>query len=83
MKPAEMFGVVVRTIGLLMTLGALSSFFVATMNLVLGGPGFLGGFLYGIPGMFLGLYFLSGAELLVNAVYPRAPGVRTDERASE
>ncbi len=71
MKPVELFGVIVRTIGLLVTMGALLLFLVATVHLVCGGPGFLEGYLFGFPGLFVGIYFLSGAEALVNAVYPK------------
>jgi hypothetical protein len=73
MKPAELFGVIVRTIGLLNTIGALFLIFVATVHLAFGGPGFLEGYLYGVPGLFVGLYFISGAALLVNSVYPKEP----------
>ncbi len=73
MKPVELFGVIVRTIGLLVALGSLAWIFAATMHLVLGGPGFFEGYLYGIPGLFIGVYFLSGAELLVSSVYSKEP----------
>jgi hypothetical protein len=73
MKPSDLFGVLVRTIGLLITMGALLLIVVATVHLVLRGPGFLEGYLYGVPGLFVGVYFLSGAESLVNAVYPKEP----------
>jgi hypothetical protein len=73
MKPVELFGVIVRTIGLFVAIGALFLIFVATVHLVLGGPGFLEGYLYGVPNLFVGVYFLSGAELLVKAVYPKEP----------
>jgi hypothetical protein len=74
MKPSELFGVVVRTIGLIVAMGAVFAIFVATVRIVLHGPRFFEGFLFGIPGLFLGVYFLSGAELLVKSVYP--PGER-------
>jgi hypothetical protein len=73
MKPVELFGVIVRTIGLLVTMAALLQIFAATVHLFLGRPGFLEGCLFGVPGLFLGLYFLSGAELLVDSVYPKEP----------
>ena len=44
-----------------------------TVHLVAEGPGFFEGYLYGVPGLFVGIYFLSGAELLVNSVYPKQP----------
>ncbi|MGA2620644.1 MAG: hypothetical protein ABSF26_23725 [Thermoguttaceae bacterium] len=73
MKPVELFGVIVRTIGLLVTMCAVFLIFVATVHLVLRGPGFIEGYLLGVPGLFIGIYFLSGAELLVNSVYPKEP----------
>jgi hypothetical protein len=73
MKPAEMFGVMVRTIGLLVTMGALFLISVITMELIFKGLGVVEGYLLGLLGMFIGLYFLSGAELLVKAVYPKEP----------
>lgn len=82
MKPAELFGVIVRTIGLLATMGAVFLLFVATVHLAFNGPAFLEGYLYGVPGLFVGVYLRSGAELLVNSVYPRAPGVATGEGRS-
>jgi hypothetical protein len=73
MKPAELFGVIVRTVGLLLVLFALFLIVVATVHLVAKGPDFLEGYLCGVPGLFVGIYFLSGAELLVNSVYPKQP----------
>jgi hypothetical protein len=73
MKPVELFGVIVRTIGLLVAMGSLSSMCVHLISVVVGGPGSLGGLLLGIPGLFVGIYFLSGAELLVDSVYPKEP----------
>ena len=73
MKPVEMFGVMVRSIGLLIAMGALLQIFVATVNLVFGERGFFEGYLFGVPALFVGIYLLSGAELLVNAVYPKEP----------
>jgi len=73
MKPAELFGVIVRTIGRLIAMIALLLIVVETVHLVAGGPGFFEGYLYGVPGLFVGIYFLSGAESLVNSVYPKQP----------
>ncbi len=75
MKPVELFGVIVRTVGLLITVGAMFWIFVATVHLILERPVslVLEVYLYGVPGLFVGLYFLSGAELLVRSVYPKEP----------
>jgi hypothetical protein len=63
MKPSELFGVVVRTIGLLIVLEAVSLICVATLHIVL----------RIVLSLFVGVYFLSGAESLVDLVYPSPP----------
>lgn len=73
MKPVELFGVIVRSVGLLVTMTALFLILMATVHSVFNGPGFFEGYLFGVPGLFVGLYFLSGAELLVKSVYPKEP----------
>lgn len=73
MKPAELFGVIVRTIGLLSALGGLFLVFLATVHVAFNGPGFFEGYIYGVPGLFVGVYLLSGAKLLINSVYPTGP----------
>ncbi len=66
MKPSELFGVIVRTIGLILVLSALCQVFIAILNLVGGGPGnVVGMLLYGIPALLVGLWFLRGAKALI------------------
>ncbi|HTU24235.1 MAG TPA: hypothetical protein VMF30_02485 [Pirellulales bacterium] len=71
MSPAQIFGIVVRTLGLGMTVyGAISS--------TIGFLGiFFGGFMllvFGLPIMLFGLWLLRGPRLLIAYAYP-------DERA--
>jgi len=71
MKAAEVFGIVVRTIGLIVILLALGLIFPAILSLVAGGPGTLIGLLfYGIPVLVVGLWLLRGAGLIVSFAFP-------------
>ncbi len=71
MKPSEMFGVIVRTIGLVIVLTALFQVFFAILNLVGGGPGnVVVMLLYGIPALLVGLWFLRGAKALISFAFP-------------
>ncbi len=70
MKPSELFGVVVRTIGLIIFLTALFQVFIGILNLVGGGPGnVVGMLLYGIPALLVGLWFLRGAKALISFAF--------------
>ncbi len=71
MKPSEMFGVMVRTIGLIIFLTVLCQVLIAILNLVGGGPGnVVGMLLYGIPALLVGLWFLRGAKALISFAFP-------------
>lgn len=70
MKPVELFGVVVRSVGLMVALLGMGVVFWALMNLLLGGPGSaIGLLLVGGPPMFIGIWLLLGASRLAEAVY--------------
>ena len=70
MKPSELFGVVVRSVGLLLTLSAMWCVFWAIVNLVLGGPtSTVGMLIVGIPVLLVGTWLLLGASDLADAVY--------------
>ncbi len=70
MKPSELFGVLVRTVGLVVTLSALGLIGLAILSAVMGGPeSVLGLLIRGIPTLLVGLWLLSGAEWLVRLVY--------------
>ena len=72
MNASDVFGVIVRTIGLLVLLAALWQIAVALLTLVAGGPGnALALLLSGIPALLLGLWLLSGAKFLIAYAYPK------------
>ena len=62
--------VVIRTIGLLLLMSAVSQILWALVNLIGGGPGSVAVMLMiGIPCLFVGLWFLCGAPILVSYAY--------------
>jgi len=70
MKPSDLFGVVVRTLGLLLLMGSLWLLFWAFLNLAMGGSGStLGMIIEAIPPLFVSVYFLGGAKGLVYLAY--------------
>lgn len=72
MKPSELFGVVVRSAGLVTVLSAMSVLFWAIVNLVLGGPASVIGLLIiGVPPLLVGIWLLLGASGLALAVYSK------------
>jgi hypothetical protein len=78
MKPAELFGVLVRFLGLLIVLGALWTLFWAFVNLVGRGPAdVIAMLLCGIPLLFVGLWFLGWADTLASWTYPEKPSDRS------
>lgn len=71
MKSADVFAVVVRTVGLLVCLwsGAILSW--AFINLLFGGPSsFFGLAVIGGPSLCVGLWLLRGAPSLIAFAYP-------------
>ncbi|MBN1506258.1 MAG: hypothetical protein JW955_05405 [Sedimentisphaerales bacterium] len=71
MTPSDIFGIVVRTIGLIMTLVGLWTIGFALLILVGGGPGGAAGLLIaGIPESLVGLWLLRGAKPLVQFAFP-------------
>lgn len=70
MKPFEVFGVVVRTIGLLLVLGSAPCMFLAILSLSFGGPYNAAWLtLFSFPTLLAGLYLLRGAPLLIWFAY--------------
>jgi hypothetical protein len=66
-KPSDVFGIVVRTVGLLLLLG------VAILSLPLRGPYNVAELIvFGFPTLVVGLWLLRGAPLLVSFAYPGA-----------
>jgi hypothetical protein len=71
MRPPEMFGVVVRTIGLLLVLSGAWGLLLGTLVVVLGGPNANVVLFSGIPMLLTGLWLLGrGADALVEFAYP-------------
>ncbi|MBN2128483.1 MAG: hypothetical protein JW741_03270 [Sedimentisphaerales bacterium] len=72
MNAADVFGVIVRTIGLLILLGALWQIALGLLALLGGGPyNTIALLLSGIPALLLGLWFLKGAKFLMAYAYPK------------
>ncbi len=72
MKPSDIFGIVVRTVGLIVTMTALWTLGWAMLNLAGGGPGNAPGLLIaGIPELLVGLWLLRGARSLVRFAFPQ------------
>lgn len=70
MKPSEVFGVVIRTIGLLLLMFAVAQFLMALLNLMGGGPGNAAAMILGgTPSLLVGLWFLRGAPIIVSYAY--------------
>jgi hypothetical protein len=71
MKPSEAFGVVIRSVGLLLIVAALWVLFGAILTLVSGGLGsFIGMLIGGMPMLFVGIWLLGGAPYIVSIAYP-------------
>ena len=74
MKPSDIFGIVVRTVGLVIALMGLWTIGWAIVNLVGGGPGGAVGLLVpGILELLAGLWLLRGAKPLVHFAFPQEP----------
>jgi hypothetical protein len=70
MKPAELFDVVVRSIGLLLILLSMPGLAMGFLSLVGGGPGgpiFMG--VCAVPMFILGIWFIRGASGLAETLY--------------
>jgi hypothetical protein len=71
MKPSDIFGIVVRTVGLIMLLAGLWTIGYALLILLGGGPGGTAGLLItGVPELLVGLWLLRGAKPLVQFAFP-------------
>lgn len=70
MTPREAFGLIVRTVGLLLTLVAVGLIYSGSLSLLLGGPANMTALLaYGIPEFLAGVWLLRGAPDLVSFAY--------------
>jgi hypothetical protein len=75
MKTSELFpsifGLIVRCVGLSLALTGLNQIYTVITTILQGSfAGLLTNFLYGIPLLLLGIWFLSGAKQLVSFSYP-------------
>jgi hypothetical protein len=70
MKPSDVFGIVVRTAGLVITLMGLWRIGYAVLALVGGGPGSAHLLITGVPELLVGLWLLRGAKPLVQFAFP-------------
>lgn len=71
MRPADVFAVVVRVVGLVMCLGAGGVLGFALLNLLLGGPASVVGLvIVGLPPFLVGLWLLRGARSIVSFAFP-------------
>jgi hypothetical protein len=71
MKPSDIFGIVVRTVGLVIALVGLWTVGWAILNLVGGGPGTVALLVSGVPELLVGLWLIRGAEPLVRFAFPQ------------
>ena len=62
MKPSDIFGIVVRTVGLILVLVALGSSIPAIVQ-----PGLL---FFEVPVLLIGLWFLRGGKAIVSFAFP-------------
>lgn len=70
MTPREAFALVVRTVGLLLTLVAVGLIYSGSLSLLLGGPANMTALLaYGIPEFVAGIWLLRGAPDLVSFAF--------------
>ncbi len=70
MRPADVFGVVVRSVGLVLLVVSVPPLCFGVLGLVLGGPGqTFGVMIFSAPGVFAGLWMLRGAQLMVDFAY--------------
>jgi hypothetical protein len=72
MKPSEVFAIVIRTVGLIISLVATGLLSFALLNLVLGGPANAAGMIIiGSPILLVGLWLLRGAPKLLAFAFPK------------
>ena len=72
MKPADIFAIVIRTVGLIVSLVASATLLFALLNLLLGGPAnAVGMIIVGVPILLAGLWLLRGAPPLLAYAFPK------------
>jgi hypothetical protein len=72
MNARLLFGLIVRTVGLVVVVASAGLLIPGVLSILLGGP--LAGLLfYGVPAILLGLWLLRGARCIVSFAYPEEP----------
>lgn len=72
MTNKDVFGIIVRTIGLMITLAAAWLILLGLLGLIGGASGSVAGSLfYGIPAFFVGLWLLRGAKSIVSFAFSK------------
>jgi hypothetical protein len=75
MTNRDVFEIIVRTVGLLITLAAAWQILLGLFALISGAPGQFAGLLfYGIPALFVGLWLLRGARSIVSFAFSKDHG---------
>jgi hypothetical protein len=69
MKTTQIYGIIVRTVGLIVVVASAGFLIPGILSLILGGP-LTGLLFYGVPAFFLGLWLLRGARSIVSFAYP-------------
>ncbi|PHS04103.1 MAG: hypothetical protein COA78_17025 [Blastopirellula sp.] len=70
MKPFELFGVVIRTIGLFFLMAAITQSFMALLTSLIGGRGIaFTAMIYIVPSLLIALWCLLGAPPIVSIAY--------------
>ncbi len=82
MKPSDAFGVVIRALGLFLTLYALLQLYLV-LTVFLTGVKILLPLYKGIPAAVVGLYLLRGAPLVVSFCYPDEANKRTSKPSDQ
>ena len=75
MTNRDVFGIIVRTVGLMITLAAAWLILLGLLGLISGASGQSAGLLfYGIPALFVGLWLLRGARSIVSFAFSKEQG---------
>jgi hypothetical protein len=69
MKPTQVFGIVVRSIGLFVVVASMGFLIPGMLSLVMGGP-MTGLLFYGVPTFIIGLWLLRGPRIIISLAYP-------------
>ena len=74
MTNREVFGIIVRTVGLMITLAAAWLILLGLFGLISASEQVAGLLFYGIPALFVGLWLLRGARSIVSFAFSKDQG---------